>query len=219
MTEIMPVPRKLQITVLPAGSFSPAVFLQLEGEEKERAEAIFMTLSRYDYRETNSADKALECIAALFSLNCFGLTPQQTRAAEKVISTKIIPLFEVALYCNKNYLYSIDRKTLVKISSMSRAGFFASFKKLFGITCLNYLHTLRMYRVRYLVGQSDYSLAYIADMMCFTDLAHMGKLFKQFYGITPLQYRKLSRSQQDTTPLENKYRLYNHYILDNLNIE
>ncbi len=69
--------------------------------------------------------------------------------------------------------------------------FSRTFRAATGLTPHRYLTLSRVEKVRDLLRDSDRSLAAIADEAGFSDQSHMSKVFKNWTGSTPKQFRNL----------------------------
>ena len=47
--------------------------------------------------------------------------------------------------------------------------------------------------MRFLIGETDLTIAEISWKVGFSSPSYMGKNFKEHFGVTPLQYRKVKR--------------------------
>ena len=76
------------------------------------------------------------------------------------------------------------------------------FSEVEGITIQTYIMKERCSHAANLLRFSDYSIAIIAEYFCFSSQSHFGRQFKQFYGMTPYEYRL--RNKVNFDPRKNK---------------
>ncbi|WP_176014972.1 helix-turn-helix transcriptional regulator [Victivallis sp. Marseille-Q1083] len=82
-------------------------------------------------------------------------------------------------------------KELAAAAGMGESQFFVEFKALFGTTPARYALRRRLETVRRLLRQSDRKLSTLAEETGFGDAFHLSKAFKQEYGISPRDFRRL----------------------------
>ena len=63
------------------------------------------------------------------------------------------------------------------------------FKKETGQSVADYLHAQKMQEAKYLLRSTDYTLADIAEFLNYASQSYFTKIFRQFTGQTPQQYR------------------------------
>lgn len=107
-------------------------------------------------------------------------------------------IYRILEFINLNYdkrlsLVDLSQSFCISSSHLSR-----TFKKVTGFTCIEYLNNIRMKEARSLLQESKLSVLDIATRVGFENLTHFGRIFKCTVGISPLQYRKLSRTSEKT---------------------
>ena len=98
----------------------------------------------------------------------------------------IIPSTE---YMNENFANHITLKDLAKRAMLSPASYMRYFKKLFGMTPIDYLIRLRVKHATEMLKNTEKSVAEIAQDCGFFDSSHLLRTFKQEMGITPSEYK------------------------------
>ena len=84
----------------------------------------------------------------------------------------------------------LDLKTLAAETGYSRTHFLRMFHTATGCTPHNYLLQLRVERARELMKHKDSSLIDIAALCGFSSHAHMSRMFRQFLGLSPGEFRR-----------------------------
>ena len=100
---------------------------------------------------------------------------------------------QVAAYINNNYMEDL---TLGDISSrffISHYYFSRTFKKITGISFVDYLSGVRVKEAQRLLVKSDMSVSDIALVVGFKSTTHFGRSFKKLVGVSPLTYRKINK--------------------------
>ena len=101
------------------------------------------------------------------------------------------------LYRARDFMYStineqIRLEDIASVACLSRYHFIRSFKSLFGKTPYQFLAECRIERARQLLETTERSITDISFDIGFQSLGSFCWTFKERYGHSPLQYRKLS---------------------------
>jgi AraC family transcriptional regulator len=67
-----------------------------------------------------------------------------------------------------------------------------AFRKNFGTPPVEWLHRLRVLAVAERLLAGERSLSAVAQCTGFADQAHMTRVFRRYYGLTPGQYRSVT---------------------------
>ncbi len=81
-------------------------------------------------------------------------------------------------------------REICRRTGLSLNTYYALFKKETGMTSKNYLLSIRMEKALSLLLHSDLSIKEIAEKTAFSDRYHFSKVFKSFFKIAPVAYRK-----------------------------
>lgn len=71
------------------------------------------------------------------------------------------------------------------------------FRKTYGISPINYLNARRIQESRYMLENTDYSLAQIAHLLGFSSPSYFSQSFRRAQGMSPAAYRKQVLQEQD----------------------
>ena len=74
------------------------------------------------------------------------------------------------------------------------------FKQTVGMGIAEYIARLRVDQARRLLGTDRFSLGEIASMVGFYDQSHFGKVFREYAGMTPNEYRRMARIESTKGP-------------------
>ena len=102
-------------------------------------------------------------------------------------------LFEILEYIDNHINEPLKIEDLATQCNMSYSYFAKEFKQLYGKTCKDYILSSKLQRAKDLLTFTDYDLTYISQEIGFSDCSHFIKYFKQFYHVTPKQYRLQNR--------------------------
>lgn len=97
---------------------------------------------------------------------------------------------QIMKYMEKHYMEKISLDQIA--ANMYISSFYISrlFKSETGDTPINYLIGLRMKKARELFDENpDISIQSVADAVGYDDASHFSKLFKKYYGLSPLYYK------------------------------
>ena len=97
---------------------------------------------------------------------------------------------EAIAHISEKYADPIAIGALVEASGMSRAAFFAAFKRQTGVTPLQMITDLRMEKARLFLRLSDFSVAEVGRISGYQDNAYFTRVFTRQEGMTPTDYRK-----------------------------
>jgi AraC-like DNA-binding protein len=78
----------------------------------------------------------------------------------------------------------------------SRYYFCRLFKKVLGMTFVEYLNRTRIDHAKDLLLSSDHAISYIAEEVGFENISHFNKMFREFTGITPSRFRRIAGLEQ-----------------------
>ncbi len=85
------------------------------------------------------------------------------------------------------------------------------FKQTVGLGVGEYIARLRVDHARRLLGTDRFSLGEIASMVGFYDQSHFGKVFREYVGMTPNDYRRTARTESPrNAPLDISYFDYSN---------
>ncbi len=80
-------------------------------------------------------------------------------------------------------------ESLARISNMSRTTFARRFSGAFGRSPMNFVSEIRLRNSAKLLAQSNHSIKAIATKVGYDSRSHFSRSFKDFYGISPAEYR------------------------------
>lgn len=143
-----------------------------------------MARLKLDY-ELPSAMRAFDSKAALMELICLLLREVTESAQARVMSVK-----DAIAHISGRYAEPIAIGTLVEASGMSRAAFFAAFKRETGVTPLQMITDLRMEKARLYLRLSEMPVAEVGRVCGYQDNAYFTRVFTRQERMTPTEYRK-----------------------------
>lgn len=93
-------------------------------------------------------------------------------------------------YINKNYYRDISLITIADTVHLSKYHFSRLFHNATGATFLEYLYNVRLTKVHKLLLDTKMSLQEVADKTGFSSSAHLSRIFKQAYNVSPREFRR-----------------------------
>lgn len=98
---------------------------------------------------------------------------------------------KIVNYLNENYACKISLDQIAQNLYLSPVYISKLFKEETGESPINYLIKIRLNKARELLVQGEYgSIKSIANQVGYEDVYHFSKLFKKYYGTSPLNYSK-----------------------------
>jgi AraC-like DNA-binding protein/quercetin dioxygenase-like cupin family protein len=109
-------------------------------------------------------------------------------------SDKIMLIAKAIAHMEQKYYEQIEISKLAAMTNMSERAFYRIFQEATGETPNQYLTDLRLTHVTELLRHSDTPVTDIAFECGFQDSSYMAKTFKKHNGISPRDFRKISRT-------------------------
>lgn len=111
------------------------------------------------------------------------------------MSIKYMPASKMSIlspainYINENYIYeNIKISKLSKMCNISEVYFRKIFKKIYGVSPLKYIRSLRLERAKELLITGHYSIGEVATLSGFFDNSYFGREFKKEFGKSPNKF-------------------------------
>lgn len=105
-------------------------------------------------------------------------------------------IHDCMLYLEENFTTDINIKELAEQHEISYENFRHKFKKLYGISPKSFIISKRLSKASDMLIESDLSCTEIAYATGFSDSALLSKLFKQYFHISPQQFRRIYKENQ-----------------------
>ncbi|MGD2084767.1 MAG: AraC family transcriptional regulator [Candidatus Aminicenantes bacterium] len=107
-------------------------------------------------------------------------------------------VIQFVLKCTDEELGVLSVTKLAREFSISESFLSRQFKRSKHFTIGKYIFRERMFRAALLLQKSKYAtLKSLAETIGFYDYDYFVRMFKQFYGVSPSQYRKCKKSVRD----------------------
>ena len=136
------------------------------------------------------AEKLL-CSVILQLLVLLGELLEDAGAQDTLDGKSIQPeIVSVIHYINTHYQENITLDAAAGLVHMSRYHFCRLFGSATGATFLEYLYNVRLSKVHQLLLDTRLPLSQIAEKCGFTSTAHLSRVFRDAYGVSPREFRK-----------------------------
>lgn len=165
--------------------------LRLTETEKEQIEHCLYKLIQEskNYGADNNTALKVYFLELLISINrCYkelnSLVYNHPSKLHKKIS-------EIITYINLNYTNDLGLELLSKEFLISTAHLSRAFKKVTGLSFVEYLNNLRVNEAQKLLTETNLSILEIAEKVGYQNSTHFGRTFKSITGSSPREFRKL----------------------------
>lgn len=160
----------------------------------ESLSAYFHSLLSYFTKETAPGEELLRLKFEEVVLNV--LSNRQNPALANCMSSMNdcgkIPLREVM---ERSFMLPMSLDEYARLSARSLSAFKADFKEVYGMSPGKWLIRARIQYARQLIETSGETIAEIASKSGFKNTTHFVKVFKETYGVSPLQHRLRTQEQ------------------------
>jgi len=112
---------------------------------------------------------------------------QASRASSYTINHQIV--YNLQSYLREHFREKINMSEITKQFPVSRSYLSTLFKQVTGTTISNYLTEIRMEEAKRMLLNPDYKVFEISNYVGYENGEHFTKLFKEYYSITPREYR------------------------------
>jgi len=137
------------------------------------------------------SDKNLEFLLDLYAQEMvFNLI--QMKGAHQILNLEYNnPVYKAVKYMRENCTSPISIKQISSDLNMSEANFSQYFKKITGVTPKEYLTSIKLSKAKDIIMHTSVTEA--AYDLGFENISHFITLFKNKYGVTPKQYKKIDQ--------------------------
>lgn len=104
-----------------------------------------------------------------------------------------MPLSDILDYLHAHFTEDISLQTLSNVFYISQYHLCREFKRYTNSTIIQYLNSLRIIEAQKLLSETDMSVTDIGKQVGFSSLTHFGRIFKSVTGVSPKQWKNISR--------------------------
>jgi len=102
---------------------------------------------------------------------------------------------QVAAFIEEHYADPISLAGIAKIFATNASALSRSFRRYMGVPPINYLNRVRVQAAKGLIETTDMSLTEVCSKVGYESLTYFGRVFREFTGVTPSQYRRQIRNR------------------------
>lgn len=150
----------------------------VSAEQVRSAASLLKTISDYHFADENPHDR----IKFSFKTN--------KKAPKPVTNSKNDEIRKAISYIEKNIATNLTLEEVANHVYLSQFYFSRLFKKEVGISFVAYLNQKRVEQAKILLTQSNLSIKSISQNIGYSQTSYFCKIFKEFVGVTPVNYRK-----------------------------
>lgn len=99
-------------------------------------------------------------------------------------------------YIDAHYQENITLDQLAEVSHVSKYHLAHAFTEEYGISPINYLISKRISEAEHLLKTTDFSLSLISNTTGFSSSSYFAQIFRKQKGMSPTEFRKLSRKSE-----------------------
>ena len=145
-----------------------------------------------------------ESVEEIFSLHSAMFSDFTSRMGALIREkTYSLPVHKVMEYISRRLQDPLTVEHLAKVAGLTPSYLSTLFKKETGIALSEYIRRERIDMAGQLLQYTDYSCTDIAEYLCFSSDSHFSRVFREYVGLTPTEYRKRNFQRfwnKDETP-------------------
>lgn len=108
-------------------------------------------------------------------------------------------LIKIHRYIRKNYNKPITLQDIATVFSYNPVYLSNTYSKVFKISPMTHLQSIRMERAAYLLINTNKSIRKISVEVTYSSLSHFSSIFKKYHGFSPRKYRLMNRNDNNST--------------------
>ncbi len=108
-------------------------------------------------------------------------------------------------YIDEHFKENINLDLLAQLTHSSKYYLVHAFSEEYGISPINYMISKRIEEAKQLLKNDDYTLSVISRMLGFSSPSYFSQIFKKNEHMTPNEYRKLGRTDNDPQKKERMF--------------
>lgn len=181
---------KTQVPIIPDNADIP-IPLSVNIEKKFQKIDTYLSYA-LDSFKANDTDLALLNLAC-FQTILYSMLNAQSPNFQQLISQKPPTknfMQEIKNYLEHNFSETINLEELSRKYLLSHSSLTKNFKLSYGMTPKEYLINIRIQKAADLLTTSNYQISSIASFCGFLSPAHFTMRFREFFGVSPKEYRK-----------------------------
>ncbi len=111
---------------------------------------------------------------------------------------------EIKRYIDANYKENLTLDKLAALAHINKFYLAHTFQKEYGISPITYLSRRRIEESKYLLGNTNHTLAQVSELLGFSSPSYFSQCFRKAEGISPNEYRRQVRQGQRPAPAKRR---------------
>lgn len=165
----------------------------IEAKEDSELKSIFREL--INYQNSNELSAPLMLKSNILRLITYYINNSEDKIIYITHTDTVEKLNIVIKYIEKNIAKNITIEELASMACLHPNYFIRIFKKHFGTSPIQYINKRRIEETKRLLICTNLTLTEICSMVGIADIYYLSKMFKDFTGIAPSNYRKQNTLQ------------------------
>ncbi len=112
----------------------------------------------------------------------------------------------VRRYIDEHFAEPLTLDHLAEVAHVNKYYLVHAFNREYGVTPINYLLLCRIHGSKQLLASTDLSLSQIAQIHGFSSPSYFSQSFRRLEGMSPMEYRKQRRAEQESDGAEMKQK-------------
>lgn len=176
--------------------------LRLRGKDKEEAERILEQMDVHQQRKDEIGESRLRLAFVDLLYMIFEQCAQPLKERGEYSSDKEKSVQRIISFLEQSYIEDLHMEQLEEQLHLSKSYISKLFKEVTGVTIFNYVYRRRINEAKMMfLLQSELSVTEVCFRLGFKHLAHFSRLFKQYVGISPEQFKKQERLSNPTNSI------------------
>ncbi|MFX3632121.1 MAG: AraC family transcriptional regulator [Candidatus Pristimantibacillus sp.] len=176
--------------------------LRLRGKDKEEAERILEQMNVHKQRNDEIGESRLRLAFVDLLYMIFEHCAQPLKERGEYSSDKEISIQRIISLLEQSYMEDLNMDQLEEQLHLSKSYISKLFKEVTGVTIFNYIYRRRINEAKMMfIVQSELSVTEVCFRLGFKHLAHFSRLFKQYVGMSPEQFKKQERLSNPTNSI------------------
>lgn len=146
--------------------------------------------------ESTGLTAGLRAKAVMSELICYYIENSVISEINITLSDNMNRLKTVTDYIEKNLHESITVEKLAQIAHLHPNYFIKFFRRSLGTSPIHYINKMRVEKAKRLVEMTDGTLIDISSQVGVNDIYYFSKLFKEYTGFSPTEYKKMIQGRK-----------------------
>jgi LacI family transcriptional regulator len=165
--------------------------------------SVSLTLEKAGYEAAHLLDKMMRGEKVDNSVISINPSHVVTRQSTDILAIEDKELAQAVQFIRNNATHAIQVRDVVEASSFSRRNLYDKFRHFLNRSINEEIRRARAERMVELLLQTNYSISQIAMIMNFPNSNHISRYFRKVKGMSPVEFRKKYKLDQNNSSHEN----------------